>query len=168
MLILFFLVAIQVDINPSAPGLILPSDSETATSEENSSSHTSSYHNSQSSTVEGSSISAITGPCYLVFESAILLQFTTCKFCGNSSNQVTKKTTGSLLQISTYCEHCLKSWVWNSQPFIGNIPAGKIITSAAILYSGSLPAKALIMKCPMITRKTFFRHQISIYNQQLR
>ena len=143
MLILFFLVQFKLIL--TAPGFILPSDSETETSEENSSFHTFSYHNSQSSIVEGSSISAITVPCYLVFESAILLLFTTCKFCGTSSNQVTKKMTGSLLQISTYCEHCLKSWVWNSQPFIGNILAVYIITSAAILYSGSLPARALCL-----------------------
>ena len=99
MLVLFFLVQFKLIL--TAPGFILPSDSETETSEEDSSSHTSCYHNSKSSTVEESSISAITGPCYLVFESAILLLFTTSKFCGTSYYQVTKKTTGSLLQIST-------------------------------------------------------------------
>ena len=40
---------------------------------------------------------------------------------------------------------------------------GNLLISAAILYSGSLPAKALrvfdILKCSTISRKTFFRQQ---------
>ena len=73
--VLFFLVVIQVDIkslsketsvqcnfaqiSAFSPRFILPSDYATGTTEENSSFCISSYHNSQSSTVEGSSISAI-------------------------------------------------------------------------------------------------------------
>ena len=48
---------------------------------------------------------------------------------------------------------------------IGNIPAGNILTSAAILYTGSLPAKALriftFLNCPTISTPTFFCHQSS-------
>lgn len=102
-------------------------------------------------------------PCYLVFESALMLLFMTCKYCGSSVNNITKTTIGSLLQVSILCTNCLKGWVWKSQPFMRNIPAGNILTSSAILYSGSLPAKALwlfkILNCPTITYKTFFDHQ---------
>lgn len=103
------------------------------------------------------------GPCYLVYESSLMPLLTKCRFCGNSSNIVTKTLIGSLLEVSICCQHCLQTWEWKSQPFIGYIPAGNIMISAAILYSGSLPAKALrlfkILNCPTIVRKTFFDHQ---------
>lgn len=61
------------------------------------------------------------------------------------------------------CSNCHKKLVWDSQLFIGNIPAGNLLTSAAILYTGALPTKALrvfkILNCATITTKTFFRHQ---------
>ena len=45
----------------------------------------------------------------------------------------------------------------------GSIPAGNISLSAAILYAGALPTKALrifhFMKCCSISTQTFFRHQ---------
>ena len=45
---------------------------------------------------------------------------------------------------------------------IGEMPAGNITTSAAILYAGTLPSKVLqvfpILNCYTITKKTF-RHQ---------
>lgn len=101
--------------------------------------------------------------CYLVFESALMLLLSICKFCHTSANTITRKTIGSFLEVTMFCQHCCKTWRWSSQPFIGNITAGNILTSAAILYSGSLPAKALrlfdILNCPTITNKTFFRHQ---------
>ena len=62
--------------------------------------------------------------------------------------------------------HCKQAWCWESQPFIGRMPAGNILTSTAILYSGALPTKALrifrILNCATITSKTFFRHQSEI------
>jgi hypothetical protein len=46
------------------------------------------------------------------------------------------------------------------------MPAGNIMLSAAILYSGSIPAVALRMlkhyKCVSISRTTFFEHQRTI------
>lgn len=46
---------------------------------------------------------------------------------------------------------------------IGNIPAGNISISAAILFAGALPTKALrifsILNCCCISPGTFFRHQ---------
>ena len=43
------------------------------------------------------------------------------------------------------------------------IPAGNIMISAAILYTGSLPTKALrifsSLNCATISRMTFYRHQ---------
>lgn len=99
---------------------------------------------------------------YLVFESALLLLFSSCIHC-RSSTSVKKVVTGSLLRIIQTCSHCSRRRTWESQPYIGKIPAGNILTSAAILYSGALPSKALrmfqILNLATISRKTFFRHQ---------
>ena len=96
---------------------------------------------------------------YLVFESALLLLFSSCIHC-SSHTSVKKVVIGSFLQIIQTCSNCSKRRTWESQPHIGKIPAGNILTSAAILYSGALPSIALkmfqILKLSMITRKTFF------------
>jgi len=100
---------------------------------------------------------------YLVFESALLLLFTICRYCANTTTDVKRATTGSFLRISQFCGKCKQTWCWESQPYIGKIPAGNIYLSAAILYAGAFPAKVLrifhILKCAVITSKTFFRHQ---------
>ena len=72
--------------------------------------------------------------------------------------KVTKLVTGSLLRIIQACTNCDKNRTWESQPYIGNIPARNILTPAAIFYSGALPATALKM-FNTISQRTFFRHQ---------
>ena len=63
------------------------------------------------------------------------------------------------------CSQCNGTFNWGSQPYIGKVPTGNILISAAILYTGCLPAKALRMlrtlNCSTITGKTFFHHQKS-------
>ena len=101
--------------------------------------------------------------CYLVFESALLLLFTICKCCAIKSVDIKKVVTGSFLRVTQKCLRCHHIWVWESQPYIGNIPAGNIYTSAAILYAGALPTQALrifkILNCHTISSNTYFRHQ---------
>lgn len=98
----------------------------------------------------------------MVFESALLLLFSSCVYC-SSLTTVKKVVLGSFLRIIQTCSRCGRKNSWESQPYIGKIPAGNILTSAAILYSGALPSKALqmfkILNLATITRKTFFRHQ---------
>ena len=156
----------RITSTPVRELFVPPNFIETCASDDNLSD--SSYHDSQCSSVNESLESSqhtndINGKCYLVFESALMLLFSICKFCCSSANHVTKTTVGSLLIVSTYCENCLKKCEWKSQPFIRNIPAGNILTSAAILFSGSLPSKALrffnVLNCPTITKRTFFDHQ---------
>lgn len=97
---------------------------------------------------------------YLVFESALLVLFSICHFCASKSVDISKVVTGSYLHITQKCLRCRKKWMWESQPMIGNVPAGNIYTSAAILFAGALPAQALrILKCYTISTNTFFRHQ---------
>ena len=96
---------------------------------------------------------------YLVFETALLSLFCSCMHCFHPA----KVVTGSLLCIIQACTNCDKNRTWESQPDIGNIPAGNILTFAAILYSGAYPATALkmfnILNVATISQKTFFRHQ---------
>ena len=58
------------------------------------------------------------------------------------------------------CFVCESEWTWNSQPFVHGVPQGNILISAAILFSGSLPLKALhvfqIMNCAAIAERLFF------------
>ena len=101
---------------------------------------------------------------HLVFESAVMLLFTTCIYCGHAiASTCIKKTIGTFVRITQLCESCGRRCTWESQSFIGTVPAGNILLSSAILYSGSLPSKALrmfqVLKCAAIDRTTFFRHQ---------
>ena len=67
------------------------------------------------------------------------------------------------VRIIQWCNNCKTKRVWESQPYVGNIPAGNIFTSAAILYTGALPSQALrifsFLNCCTINRDSFFRHQ---------
>ena len=100
---------------------------------------------------------------YLVTEAALLRLFVVCMYCGSAAVNTNKVITGTFVKISQLCRSCLKKRVWESQPFVGSIPLGNILMSAAILFSGSLPSKALrlfrFMDVAAIARVTFFRHQ---------
>ena len=110
-------------------------------------------------------------PIYLVFESALMLLFSSCFICKSKFVIVEKLMVGSLLRINQVCSQCSNIFEWCSQPYIGKVPAGNILISAAILYSGCLPAKALRMfktlNCASITRKTYFGIKTLICSLQL-
>ena len=99
---------------------------------------------------------------YLVFEEALLLLFSLCSLC-RSPTSVTKQVIGTFLRIKQKCSHCESEYIWESQPFIKNIPAGNILLSAAILLTGSVQEKVLhmlqIIECVTICSRTFFAHQ---------
>ena len=100
---------------------------------------------------------------FLVFESALMLLFSTCVACGSAFVSIKRNVIGSFLSVKQVCSQCNNTFVWESQPYISNIPAGNLLTSAAILYTGSLPAKALrifkTLNCATISKPTYFRHQ---------
>ena len=100
---------------------------------------------------------------FLVFESSLLLLFSVCIFCGYPSTSIKKTVVGTFLRITQKCKKCFEIRVWESQPYIGKVPAGNVLLSAAILFVGALPARALrlfnVLNCPTISRKSFFRHQ---------
>ena len=92
--------------------------------------------------------------------------FRRCQKSGNASTTTTKRISGTFLSITQDCSDCLFKFKWDSQPVINKIPAGNLLLSAAILYSGSLPAKVIrLLKrygCKSISRNTFFIHQQTI------
>ena len=81
---------------------------------------------------------------FLVFESALLLLFAVCRVCRASTANITKTIQGTFLKITQKCTKCHHIYAWESQPFFG-IPAGNILTSAAILFTGLTPTKVLRM-----------------------
>lgn len=119
-----------------------------------------------SSTDEQGSQENVLGKCYLVYESALLMLFSICIYCGHKTCSLEKMIVGSFVRITQSCSDCHKERIWDSQPFIGSTPAGNVITSSAILFSGALPAQALrvfdILSCYMISSDTFYRHQRTI------
>ena len=80
-----------------------------------------------------------------------------------SPTTVTKYVIGTFLHIEQACEACEHKTAWNSQPYIYNIPAGNLLSSAAILFSGSLPSKTLrvfqFLNCAAISESLFYVHQ---------
>lgn len=86
----------------------------------------------------------------------------TCQNCGGEVSTTTKAN-GTLLSIIQNCSKCSFIFKWDSQPIVKKIPAGNILLSAAILFSGMSPTKVIRMfslyGCATITNRTFFAHQ---------
>lgn len=77
-----------------------------------------------------------------------------------------KKTIkGTFIRLQQKCCECNHVQEWDSQPFLKSTPAGNILLSASILFSGAQPTQALrIMKflgCASISLRTFLNHQKS-------
>ena len=70
---------------------------------------------------------------------------------------------GTFIAIKQHCSHCEHRRLWTSQPRIKDTPAGNILLSAAILFSGATPGKILRvlnhMKVACFTDRTFYYHQ---------
>ena len=100
---------------------------------------------------------------YIVFESQLLQLFKKCVNCGSNTEGAVVSKRGTLIHVQQKCTGCDTNRNWASQPYIGNMPIGNLLLSAAILFSGSQAAKALrmfnIMNVSGIARSTFFRHQ---------
>lgn len=101
---------------------------------------------------------------YIVFESNLLTLFRQCEECGGINTSLKKIVIGTFLRLQQSCDECGHIRKCESQPFLSNIPAGNILMSASILYSGALPSKALHimsnLKIASISLRTFFNHQL--------
>ena len=99
----------------------------------------------------------------MVFRSNLLSLFTECRSCHQYCIGEVAQQMGTFISIKQECHHCGHKWKWNSQPFIKDVPAGNILLSAAILFSGSTPTKSLhLFKClemACIAERTFYYHQ---------
>jgi solute carrier family 8 (sodium/calcium exchanger) len=107
----------------------------------------------------------------------LLSLFSLCPVCDQQAD-VKTHTVGTLLCITQSCEDCEYYRSWKSQPIINNAPAGNLLLSAAILFTGAQPTKTLrvldCLACASITRATFYNYQkwylqpaiFNVWNQQ--
>ncbi|KAF3833246.1 hypothetical protein F7725_026911 [Dissostichus mawsoni] len=95
-----------------------------------------------------------------------LLQWCHCPSCGSVDIRQVWTTTGTLLKSHLTCDSCLQATKWQSQPSIGNFPAGNMLLSAGILFAGASPTKVLRVLNHMgvmtYEKRTFFSHQRDI------
>jgi hypothetical protein len=65
--------------------------------------------------------------------------------------------------VTQDCQACPAKKTWYSQPFLGNVPAGNVLLSGAILFAGALPGKVLRVfkhfRLASICTSTFMAHQ---------
>ena len=100
---------------------------------------------------------------YIVFKSSLLELFTSCTSCHNICNGTISQPKGTFICVKQLCSHCGHKRIWMSQPMIKDTPAGNVMVSAAILFSGSTPGKILRlmneMRIACICDSTFYNHQ---------
>ena len=89
--------------------------------------------------------------------------FTQCRSCHQHCTGRIAHQMGSFINIKQECSHCGHIWCWKNQPFVKDTPAGNLLLSAAILFSGSTPAKVLRMlkhlNMASIKERRYYVHQ---------
>ena len=113
-----------------------------------------------------------------MFKSSLLQLFTHCASCHCECMGKVAYRKGTFIAIQQLCSECGHKRVWTSQPRIKDTPAGNILLSASILYSGATPGKVLRlmshMRVACISNRTFYSHQqrylaptiISVWSQE--
>ncbi|XP_064467916.1 uncharacterized protein LOC135378751 [Ornithodoros turicata] len=100
-------------------------------------------------------------PKYIVFESKLKELFRVCTTCLSPCTS-SFSCVGSLLRVKCYCPDG-HIFCWESQPYIANKPAGNVLLSAAILFSGASPIPTLrmlqLINVKAICDNTFFCYQ---------
>lgn len=98
-----------------------------------------------------------------MYEKNLLSLFEMCPRCLSPAYGVVSHVFGSLITVEQDCGMCRFHQRWTSQPMIGSIPAGNLLLSCAILFSGSMPTKSLrlfdILNVSSISKSTFMKHQ---------
>ena len=98
-----------------------------------------------------------------MFRSHLLSLFTACRSYHQLCTGEVAQQIGTFISVRQTCSHCGHVWLRNSQPFIKNQPAGNILLSAAILFSGCTPTKVFhflnCLRVACITDRTFYIHQ---------
>ena len=89
--------------------------------------------------------------------------FEFCPLCTEPSTSGVSNVVGTLIHVTQKCLSCSYARVWRSQPYIKKIPAGNLLLSVAILYSGSMISQTLrmlkILKVQCFSRQTYHKHQ---------
>ncbi|CAH3160182.1 unnamed protein product [Pocillopora meandrina] len=100
---------------------------------------------------------------FIVFFSCLMQLFEFCPLCTEPSTSEVSNVVGTLIHVTQKCLSCSYARVWRSQPYIKKIPAGNLLLSAAILYSGSMISQTLrmlkILKVQCFSRQTYHKHQ---------
>ena len=85
---------------------------------------------------------------YIVFRSKLWELFEICPTCSSACLVEESYTKGTMIQVHQTCPRCNFERRWNSQPFIKSLPAGNLLLSGAITFTGVSPTKALrLMDC---------------------
>ena len=83
--------------------------------------------------------------------------------CREPATAEVSKVIGTLIHITQKCSSCSFIRFWQSQPYINKMPAGNLLLSAAILFSGAMISQTLrifeILKMECFSRVTFHKHQ---------
>lgn len=97
-----------------------------------------------------------------MFSSALLSLFTFCFSC-RSPTKIMTETIGTFLRIKLKCPSCSFTYTWESQPLVGDMPAGNLAFCNSIICSGSMPSKSIhlleLMNCQTISQVTYFKYQ---------
>ena len=98
-----------------------------------------------------------------MFKSSLFQLFTHCTSYHNECSGEIAYQRGTFIAVEQLCSHCGNKRIWTSQPSIRDTPAGNILLSASILYSGATPGKVLRlmnhMRVACISDQTFYAHQ---------
>lgn len=97
---------------------------------------------------------------FLVFESNLRELLAFCRVCHKRCRNEFK-VVGSMLHVTSSCPHHTETW--QSQPLVGNKPAGNVLLAAAILFSGCTVATFLralkSINVQTVHERTFFNYQ---------
>ena len=99
---------------------------------------------------------------YVVFKSCLDELLKHCLTCEGPVVTTNESTRGCILTIKSSCVNDHEC-AWSSQPLIKNVPAGNVLMSASILFSGNTFAKisqlASLMNLRFLSTSSFFSIQ---------